>query len=40
MSEAERGFRRGKGYRDLPLLAAALSRHYEQVSIDKNPKAA
>jgi hypothetical protein len=31
---AEKSFRRVKGYRDIPLLTAALSRHYERVSID------
>jgi putative transposase len=40
MLEAEKSFRRVKGYRDIPLLAAALSRHYEQVRLDKNTEAA
>ena len=40
MSEAQKHFRRIKGHRDLPLLASALTRHLEDVSLDKNTKAA
>jgi transposase-like protein len=40
MSEAQKQFRRVKGHRDLPLVAAALTRHLEDVRLDKNTKAA
>jgi transposase-like protein len=40
MTEAQKHFRRIKGFRDLPVLACALARHDELVSVDKNTKAA
>jgi len=33
MLNAERSFRRVKGYRDMPALVAALARHAEEVTV-------